>query len=73
MTLTEPLWPESFLSPDLGPDHCRDVLEGCYDVPFNHSPKVIDIGANVGAFARWAKKRCKHIGQNMAGRKRLSP
>lgn len=56
--MTEPLWPESFLGPDLGPDHCRDVLEGCYDVPFNHSPEaVIDIGANVGAFVRWAHKR----------------
>lgn len=49
----EPLWPEKF---NLSPNHCRDVIEGCYDVPVE--PKlVLDIGANVGAFARWATKR----------------
>lgn len=58
-TATEPLWPAEFIGPDLSPDHCRDVLEGSYDVPFNPKtpPKILDIGANVGAFARWADKR----------------
>lgn len=49
----EPLWPEQF---NLDPNHCRDVLEGAYDLPI--TPMVIlDIGANVGAFARWASQR----------------
>lgn len=52
----EPCWPEDY---KLHPDHCRDVLEGCYDVPFNPEtpPVILDIGANVGAFTRWAAKR----------------
>lgn len=52
----EAAWPKSY---GLHPNHCRDVLEGSYDVPFNPStpPIVIDLGANVGAFTRWAVKR----------------
>lgn len=46
-------WPTEF---NLAQDHCADVLEGCYDCPVE--PKVVlDIGANVGAFARWASGR----------------
>ena len=49
----EKLWPDDY---GVGPDHCRAVLEGEYDVPveFAEPPVVLDIGANVGAFARWA-------------------
>lgn len=51
-------WPKEFPVEDL---HHADVLGGCYDVPYyvqdGHLFGVIDIGANVGAFARWAAKR----------------
>lgn len=51
-----PLWPESF---GLSADHCFSVLQGSYNVPFNPTtpPVILDIGANVGAFCRWAVKR----------------
>lgn len=56
LTETKLLWPEDY---GLEANHCRDVIEGCYDIPF--SPKVppimIDIGANVGAFVRFAVNR----------------
>lgn len=53
------LWPKEFLSPQLSSDHAVDVLSGSYDVPYDPvtPPVVLDIGANVGAFARWAVKR----------------
>jgi FkbM family methyltransferase len=43
-------WPRDF---GLADDHCADVLHGCYNLPCEPI-KVLDIGANVGAFARWA-------------------
>ena len=46
-------WPDSF---GLGADHCTDVLQGCYDLPYE-ATRCLDIGANVGAFARWANTR----------------
>ena len=50
------LWPEDF---GIAPHHCIDVLLGGYDIPFDPAtpPIVIDIGANVGAFAKWAVHR----------------
>lgn len=50
------LWPEYY---GVAADHCQDVLEGCYDVDYNYPENItiLDIGANVGAFARWAKTR----------------
>ena len=44
------------------PDHSaamvREVLLGEYDLDYNHpAPVVLDIGANVGAFAVWALHR----------------
>lgn len=49
-------WPKSYGLPE---NHCRDVLEGSYDVPYNPTtpPVCLDLGANVGAFTRWAVKR----------------
>jgi len=49
-------WPKSY---GLHPNHCRDVLEGSYNVPYDPAtpPTVIDLGANVGAFTRWAVER----------------
>jgi len=47
------LWPNDF---GLTPHHCKDVLEGCYDLPVEPT-SILDIGANVGAFARWAAQR----------------
>jgi FkbM family methyltransferase len=40
-------------------DHCADVLAGVYDVPiaFDRPCAIMDIGANVGAFAWWACHR----------------
>jgi len=60
MTTTESpsLWPPEFLTVGIKPDHCKDVLEGCYDIPFEHPhPVILDIGANIGAFAKWARGR----------------
>lgn len=55
---TQPLWPADY---GLDFDHCADVLAGCYDVPLNFPlekpPVILDLGANVGAFVRWAVKR----------------
>jgi hypothetical protein len=55
------LWPKDYPIDDL---HDGDVLNGSYDVPlFNYGPNaplsIIDIGAGVGAFPRWAVKRWK--------------
>lgn len=52
----EPLWPESY---DVHPDHCRDVLEGSYEIPYypETPPVIADVGSNVGSFVRWAVKR----------------
>lgn len=41
-------------------DHCQDVLSGIYDLPIEFDtrpPIILDIGANVGAFAVWASQR----------------
>ncbi len=55
---SKPLWPADY---GLDFDHCADVLAGCYDVPLmfhvEHPPVILDIGANVGAFTRWAVSR----------------
>lgn len=55
----KPLWPVSYLARPIHPDHCKNVLEGCYDVPWwpEKPPVILDIGANIGAFTRWAVKR----------------
>ncbi len=38
--------------------HAQKVLRGEYDLPYDHpAPVVLDIGANVGAFALWALGR----------------
>ena len=52
-------WPEDILAAGILPDHCDDVLAGCYDIPYDpaESPVVLDLGANVGAFVRWAAQR----------------
>jgi FkbM family methyltransferase len=35
--------------------HARKVLGGEYDLPYEHAaPVILDIGANIGAFALWA-------------------
>jgi FkbM family methyltransferase len=48
------LWPESFHA-IVAPNHCEDVLLGCYSIPVElDAPVILDIGANIGAFARWA-------------------
>lgn len=55
----DPLWPEEYHSATLAPGHCRDVLMGSYDIPWwpEKPPIILDIGANVGAFIRWAVQR----------------
>lgn len=54
-----PLWPAAYLAAGIAPDHCADVLAGAYDVPldFAQPPRILDLGANIGAFARWAARR----------------
>jgi FkbM family methyltransferase len=38
--------------------HVNKVLNGEYDIPYQHPrPVILDIGANVGAFAIWASRR----------------
>ncbi len=57
VTETKPLWPEDY---DVHPDHCRDVVEGgAYDIPWSPEtpPVVLDLGANVGGFCRFASAR----------------
>lgn len=55
------LWSPEFLAAGISPDHCDDVLAGCYDIPLNFSvekpPVILDLGANIGAFVRWAVSR----------------
>ena len=54
------LWSDDFLQAAIPPDHCADVLAGLYDIPslsFNEPPVVLDLGANIGAFARWAREK----------------
>ncbi len=55
------LWPEEFLQAGIAPDHCSDVLAGCYNVPLvakvGEPLTVLDIGANIGAFLRFATAR----------------
>ena len=56
--LTQSYWPQDFLSPALTRTHCADVLNGSYDVPVDiKEPVILDIGANIGAFCRWANNR----------------
>ena len=52
-------WPDEFIAAGIELDHCDDVLAGCYDVPFDPDtpPTILDLGANVGAFVRWAAVR----------------
>ncbi len=49
-------WPDDYLF-RIAPDHCADVLGGCYDVPFDDIKTALDIGANIGAFSMWAAQR----------------
>lgn len=55
------LWPEEFLQAGIHPSHCSDVLAGCYNVPLvakvGEPLTILDIGANIGAFLRWAVAR----------------
>jgi FkbM family methyltransferase len=53
------LWPIDYIRPGLAADHCADVLGGSYDVPLEMDPPpvILDLGANIGAFARWAAQR----------------
>lgn len=53
------LWPADYIKAGVDPRHCDDVLAGCYDVPYHPEkpPVILDIGANVGAFVRWAVPR----------------
>jgi FkbM family methyltransferase len=55
----QPRWPADYLAAGIAPNHCADVLDGCYDVPYNPEkpPVILDIGANIGAFASWASAR----------------
>lgn len=42
-----------YFPPEMGP-HVQRVFAGEYDVPYDHaSPVILDIGANIGAFALW--------------------
>lgn len=53
------LWPDFHCPPDMI-GHCLKIANGEYDIPgleFAEPPRVLDIGANVGAFAAWASER----------------
>jgi FkbM family methyltransferase len=48
----------NFTCPPSMAAHVRKVLQGEYDLPYQHpSPVILDIGANIGGFAAWAIKR----------------
>jgi FkbM family methyltransferase len=55
----KPNWPEEYMARLGSQKHCEDVLAGSYDIPWwpEKAPVILDIGANVGAFTRWAAKR----------------
>lgn len=60
--LQKSYWPKEYLDAGIGRDHCMDVLQGCYDVPIEfpktgYAATILDIGANIGAFCRWASGR----------------
>lgn len=41
-------------------DHVMKVMNGEYNVPYNViNPVILDIGANIGSFTRWASARWK--------------
>lgn len=55
------LWPSDYPVDDL---FDGDVLAGAYDLPINHTvkdkaPIILDLGACVGSFTKWAVKRWK--------------
>jgi len=46
------------LIPDNMIPHIQKIFAGEYDIPFNaSSPVIFDVGANIGAFTRWASAR----------------
>lgn len=50
--------PKGFECPDNMRGHLAKVFAGEYDIPLDGGPfKIIDLGANCGAFARWALAR----------------
>lgn len=56
------LWPDELVSNGIiHLDHCAAVLAGAYNLPLKQEGtkpvKIVDIGANIGAFARFAAKR----------------
>lgn len=56
------LWPDELICHHgIAIDHCADVLAGAYNLPLKNSaekpPIIIDVGANIGAFARFASAR----------------
>lgn len=52
------LWDAEYLKAGVHPLHCADVLAGSYEVPIGSSSlTILDIGANIGAFCRWAMAR----------------
>jgi FkbM family methyltransferase len=56
----KPPVPVRFTCPRNMWDHVRPVFAGEYDVPgltFATPPRILDVGANVGAFAVWAMQR----------------
>lgn len=60
--LQKSYWPKEYLDAGIARDHCADVMGGCYDVPIEIGAKgtvatILDIGANIGAFCRWASGR----------------
>lgn len=56
-------WPKEFIEAGIPRNHCADVIQGVYDVPVEfakgYTPVILDIGANIGAFCRWANDRWK--------------
>lgn len=51
-----PIWPSDYR---VHKDHCREVHEGAYDIPWSPevAPVILDVGANIGAFTNWASYR----------------
>lgn len=48
----------SFIMPPEAQNDAKDIEAGCYDVPLKNPPKtVLDAGAHVGLFTRWAHQK----------------
>jgi FkbM family methyltransferase len=57
MSAQPSLEPRRFVCPVTMRPHAAKVLRGEYDLPLDNVRRVLDVGANVGAYSLWASRR----------------